>query len=341
LDHEVKGLETDDPRRLSWLNVDVFSRVWVSAWPGTDAGMANDEFAEMVCVYLGLDSPACNGLVGKPIGSTGRRLDAAGFRLTSVTLPGDGWRQQHDAVKWTVAEMAREANVPVDVEVYGLFEQHIAGVAEFRADTPFRSRQGMIPDLMIELDNRRKLYDVKTYHVGASTYTARNPRSRPVDRRAERVGKECLKDAHNIDVKYNGVSEDVRGPVEAKLRSYGNVEGLVVGAFGELSRTVDHLVGSLADVAAVRYNREIGMRNVQQAGGMLRWSYRLRLGMVAWKQAMRLRLDRIRFVGVRGEAAVERRQQAELRRRVARVQGVWDDWRQGRVLGGRRGLTSR
>eukprot|EP00973_Karenia_brevis_P069586 9675499-Karenia_brevis.AAC.1 len=33
LDVLVRGLPTDDVRRMSWLNVDGFSSAWVSSWP--------------------------------------------------------------------------------------------------------------------------------------------------------------------------------------------------------------------------------------------------------------------------------------------------------------------
>ena len=99
-------------------------------------------------------------------------------------LPLDGWRKQHDAVKWAVAEMVRGAGLPVEVEVYGLFSTKINRLQAFQEDPWPRPRQGMIPDLLVEMEERRQLFDVKTLHCGQSTYwNAANPRERPVDRR--------------------------------------------------------------------------------------------------------------------------------------------------------------
>jgi hypothetical protein len=56
-----------------------------------------------------MPSPACAAKVGQPIGATRDTLDAHGARLTAAAaLPGDGFRTQHDSIKWRLTEDLRE-----------------------------------------------------------------------------------------------------------------------------------------------------------------------------------------------------------------------------------------
>eukprot|EP00973_Karenia_brevis_P044077 6108224-Karenia_brevis.AAC.1 len=48
-------------------------------------------------------------------------LDQHGFRLCAASLPGDGWRDQHDALKWAIYQDMRAASARATPEVYGLF----------------------------------------------------------------------------------------------------------------------------------------------------------------------------------------------------------------------------
>ena len=53
--------------------------------------------------------------------ATPATLDVYGSRLVTARLPGDGFRKQHDAIKWRVDEDLREIGVRTRTEVYGLF----------------------------------------------------------------------------------------------------------------------------------------------------------------------------------------------------------------------------
>ncbi len=48
-----------------------------------------------------------------------------GTRLTTATLPGDGWRIQHDCILWRIVADAREMGAHVQPNVYGLFAASI------------------------------------------------------------------------------------------------------------------------------------------------------------------------------------------------------------------------
>ena len=100
LDVFVRSLAPDDMRHAAWVNLDRFSTTWVTAWPCRDAYLSNAEFMEVSSWYFGLPSPACSPRAGERIGNTRLVLDRYGSLLTTAHLPGDGWRTQHDSLKW-------------------------------------------------------------------------------------------------------------------------------------------------------------------------------------------------------------------------------------------------
>ena len=96
---------------------------------------------EITSRYFGLPSPACTPLVGQQIGRTRMRLDSHGFKLCAATLPGDGWRSQHDAIKWTLHEDMRHAGNRVTAEVFGLFAPLLPQTAQDEVNAlPIRKR---------------------------------------------------------------------------------------------------------------------------------------------------------------------------------------------------------
>ena len=102
VDVTIRALPHADPRRAAWVNVDRYSTAWVACCPTTDLAVTNAELVEIATRYLGLPSPACQLLHGQRIGNTRQTLDDYGIRLCSLALPGDGWRDQHDVLKWHV-----------------------------------------------------------------------------------------------------------------------------------------------------------------------------------------------------------------------------------------------
>lgn len=200
----------------------------------------------------------------------------------------------------------------------------------------------MIPDLCFGWPSGgEQLGDVKTLHCGDAYLKTRNHGTRPVDTRANRVSKECVKDARELDQERNGVPEGTVGPVEAKLLSFGKVVGLVFGAFGEASDGVHALVRRLAGVAVQRGQHDLGWWGGRDRLSAMVWSLRRMVGMVAWRALVRLRLHRLRFVGTHGLQAAARRRagvvvEEEWRRGEVR-RCVWE-WKRAQVLGGRRDL---
>ena len=107
--------------------------------------------------------------------------------------------------------------------------------------------------------------DVKRLHVGAALSNdyanRRRDGERPVDRRQGRVHRDCHKEARETDKKFNDTPQGSVGPVEARLNSFGTIQGLIVGAFAEGSSHLHHLIEQYANTAANRLWRGMGARN--------------------------------------------------------------------------------
>ena len=144
----------------------------------------------MTTFYFGLRSPSCRSLCGQRIGGTRLSLDAHGCNVTTAALPGDGWRIQHDVLKWTITEDMRHAQVRSSTEVYDLFvacipqheRHHLNGL-------PARQRQGLLPDFMLQENDgvvgQPRLLEPETMHSIIFTYSAVTQSCVSVNRRAD------------------------------------------------------------------------------------------------------------------------------------------------------------
>eukprot|EP00973_Karenia_brevis_P014275 1944250-Karenia_brevis.AAC.1 len=167
-------------------------------------------------------------------------LDAYGFRLCAASLPGDGWRHQHDTIKWTLYEDMRTMGTRVTPEVFGLFAPLLPQAVRNEMGTgPARKRQGLVPDMMACCRDglggpmRDMLLEVKTLHFGTTTYPQSEERCRAVARRAAAVNSEYLEKTRGLDRRWHATDHGRIGPVETKLRGYGAVRGLVFGSWAE------------------------------------------------------------------------------------------------------------
>ena len=317
LDVDIRALAPGDMRRAAWLNLDRFSTTWVTAWPSDDTILSNPEFREIATFFFGMPSPACAGLVGEKIGNTNDVLDAFGVRLAAATLPGDGWRTQHDAIKWRIAQDAREMHVRLRTEVYGLFAASIPQAARAQADRlSARKRQGLVPDFMLyaPLDGpeRALLVELKALHYGSATYPQRAAaRCNAVARRAGALPAEYARKARQIDQQYCGTARGQVGPMAAKLLTFEPVRGIVFGAWGEASPTATKLLSLMSEMGAERHWRGMRCEDSSRARGAIAWMLRRRWGLTALREAARLKLDRLEYVGSGAMAAVERRHRAE------------------------------
>ena len=108
---------------------DKLSQAWISALPGALSHIPSLEFSEIMASFLALPSPSCSSLVGTRLRVSGRLVDLYGDNIMCERLPFDTWRIRHDQAKVVLEEIASDAGVIVQPEVYGLFSHLIPSVA--------------------------------------------------------------------------------------------------------------------------------------------------------------------------------------------------------------------
>ena len=90
-----------------------------------------------------------------------------------------------------------------------------------------------------------RLAELKVINCCQTRYST-GDKYKAVDKRARLLQGEYKKKAKDVDRQYGGTREGI-GPVENKLIQYGDLQGLVVGAFGEGSEDLHGLVQLLAE----------------------------------------------------------------------------------------------
>jgi hypothetical protein len=89
------------------------------------------------------------------------------------------------------------------------------------------------------------------------------------------------------------------GPLLSALRGYPAVRGIVVGAYGEASADVHHLMQAVSAVGAIRTWERNGARTCAEAQGILACTLRRQWGLTFVREYARLRLARVCYVGAR------------------------------------------
>lgn len=260
-----------------------------------------------------------------------RRCDAHGFALANANLPGDGWRIQHDEVSGVVLDDVLAQGVltgertPRDLFAHLLPQAHQAGLQGAPpAIEPDVAIDGLtfVPAMRGAARLAQKfLGDFKMFHLGCGDYTKtrrhREERGFAVKWRESQVHKAYVRHARHLDeLCHNVPAEEVRagrrpeGPVLRALLAYPDVVGYVFGGYGEMG---PHVEGLLRDTvtAMARDWRAIGSRSEAEARSFLTSMLYRRWGVTAARAAARLRLSRVRYVGLS-------RQQVQAMRRAPR-----------------------
>ena len=203
--------------------------------------------------------------------------------------------------------------MPHETEVYNLFASCV------RQDDPSVTLQGLVPDFMYErTPPKRTLGDVKGICVCPTRYGGANLNEPlgAVNRRADLVTADYRAKAQEADQKYNGTVVGQKGPLEKELLNWGHIDGLVFGAFGEVSKTVEVLMGAISTRAAGLFWREMGAKNRTEARAVLTGRTRRKIGITVVRAHARMKLDRLREVkcGDYRAAARRRRQSREAHR---------------------------
>ena len=150
------------------------------------------------------------------------------------------------------------SSLNVECEVFGAFRDLIPVNALQQVDEGLqrgRGRQGLLPDFRFELPSPQgeptyRLAELKTIGVVCKWYPRSGPsarRSKGVERRSSRLADEYRRPLAALDERYHGTLQGQVGPLVRRLDSYGQLQGLVVGAFQEASKDVHSLLDVLAD----------------------------------------------------------------------------------------------
>ena len=130
---------------------------------------------------------------------------------------------------------------------------------------------------------------------------------RAVDRRANLLSGEYRKKARDVDRQYVGTPEGEVGPVERKLEQYGDLQGLVVGAFGEGSEDLHNLVQVLAESRVEAIGLARGRPGSDMELGVVVGQVRRRLSVASISAQAECLLARLSYVGEGGVQAGRRR----------------------------------
>ena len=118
-----------------------------------------------------------------------------------------------------------------------------------------------------------------------------------VDKRAGVLTEEYMKKAKQVDRVYGGVAEGVVGRVQRRLEDFGQVRGLVFGAFGEASEGVHELVHVLANSRLKAEGMQQGRQTESGELGVLVGQIRRILSVTAVRAQAECLLSRLRNVG--------------------------------------------
>ena len=248
-------LHYDQHARPVWVSpqLDKLSSSWLLALPGPTTGLTSPVFMEALASHLCLPSPACQERLGEAIGAGRATVDHFGDNVMAAFLPGDSWRTRHDTIKTSINSLCLWSGLRADVEVFGLFGHLIPAVSLDSEDSLSRGRkrQGLVPDFRLELPNAlgttdNTLAELKVIGAVCSRYP-RGVRSKVVTRRANFLQNEYVSKVAKIDQQILGFARGQVGPLQRKLQSYGDLMGLVVGAYGEGSEDLHRLTGIMAE----------------------------------------------------------------------------------------------
>ena len=147
--------------------------------------------------------------------------------------------------------------------------------------------------------------EIKTLHYAGSTYPTSPLRCHGVARRAAALQGDYLRKARALDQRFLHTPANARGPIEAKLRGFGEIKGLVFGAWSEASPDVHSLVSEAARVGSLHLNGN--GKPPEEMAAHIAASLRRQWGMAAQCSNARLLLDRLQLVGRGAAEAAARR----------------------------------
>ena len=116
--------------------------------------------------------------------------------------------------------------------------------------------------------------------------------------------EEYRKPLEKLDIKYHGTSVGETGPLVRRLAGFGQLQGLVVGAFQEGSKDLHGLIETLADN---KLGLARGREGTEHERAVIVAGLRRKLSMIAAKANSACLLDRIERIGIEHREAAKSR----------------------------------
>jgi len=160
---------------------------------------------------------------------------------------------------------------------------------------------------------RRQIFELKFIGKNKTRYPKKRDltKERCVDKRANGLTKEYEKKARDGDKKYCGIQGDTKGPILRTLESFGDVQGLVWGAFGEGSIQCHRLASTLAEIGSHMHYKTMHVATPQIAKSVLVRAIRRDWGLAVVKANAHTILTNLCKVGNNVNAASKRREALE------------------------------
>ena len=235
----------------------------------------------------------------------------------NATLPFDTWRQRHSSIQTTFESIINDSGAIADAEPLGLFSPLIQTSATSTSGDLHRTRdrQGLVPDLYITFPSEHgpsssQLAEIKSLSAGASWYQSKQ---KTVDQRAKGLPKNYLDKAQKIDRKYCGTSPDNEGPLEQRLKEFGDLLCLVAGQYGEVSQHMHDLLAKLCKTKADHIAQVEGRHLSNSEQGLLLHQMRRRLSVAIIKAQSSCLLSRLGHFSPGAKEAAKRRASAKHR----------------------------
>ena len=211
--------------------------------------------------------------------------------------------------------------------MYGLFADLIPAQAAAQGEGLQwgRARQGLIPDFRLRLPTPGGITDhlaeLKFVSAGVSWFP-RGVRGKGTDRRAAGLQQQYRKKLMPLDTRYHHTPVGQSGPLVQRLESFGRLEGLVVGPWGEGSKDLHSLVKVLGETKLAGRARAMGREGSDNELGVIIGQIRKFLSAAFIRAQSLCLLNRLGFLGEGAKAAAGRRDLAkslEERRKRERV----------------------
>ena len=300
-------------------NFDKISGAWLLSLPGPDTGLSSPVFREAMAAHLCLPSPAvaAGGWVGKSTVRGGAVIDMFGDAVMNCKhLPGDTWRARHDTGKLAIVTECINAGLIHDCEVYGLFADLIPAQAlALGQDLEWgRARQGLVPDFRLRLPTPNGITDhlAELKFIGAGlSWFPRGVAGKGADRRANGLPNLYKKKLIPLDSRFHLTPQGQTGPLVRRLESFGKLEGLVVGPWGECSKDMHMLVKVLGETKIAAKARASGRQPSDNELGVIIAQIRKYLSSTFVKAQSLCLINRLGYLGQGAKAAAGRRDLAK------------------------------